>query len=421
MGLFWINIGKAWGVIKNEGIGRGGKRVFSYFFRLFQRVRSGDVLIVTCGVGDSARYRAHHVAEELNIHGIKTSVTHQDNPFLARYANRFSIFIFHRTLFTPRVERFFMRAKSLGKEIIFETDDLVYDPQYIRKTAYFEKMNVLERKLYEKGVGIEILSDPTVKVCTTSTAYLGDKLTELGKQVYIVPNKLSKQDMEWIGKIRKTWNMEHGTGEGNGTRNMGQGTNGEIQNTKYAIQDTVYVGYFSGTASHDEDFATITGPLLAILEARPIVMLVIAGPLVLDDAFEPFHDRIIRLSFAGRFEHFENISAIDINLAPLVMNDPFCESKSELKFFEAGAFGIPTVAAATGVFREAILDGEDGFVASTPGEWKEKILRLIDDERLRKQMGECAATKVSDKYTTENAKNEEYYQYLKLTIDRLTS
>ncbi len=394
MGLFWINIGKAWGIIRRDGIIGGGKRVLSYFFRLFQSVRPGDVLIVTGGVGDSARYRAHHVAEELNFHGIRTSVTHQDNPFLAKYATHFSIFIFQRTLFTPRVEKLFTEAKKLGKEIIFETDDLVFDPKYIRETAYYQKMNALERKLYEKGVGGEILNDSAVKVCTTTTSYLADKFTELGKQVFIVPNKLSKQDMSWIDKIR---------------------------NTKYEIQDTVFLGYFSGTASHDDDFKSITGSLLAVMKVRPSVILVIAGPLILDDVFEPFHERIIRLPFAGRREHFENISGIDINLAPLVMENPFCEAKSELKFFEAGAFGIPTVAAATRTFREAVADGIDGFVASNPFEWQEKLLNLIDDEQLRKNTGEAAQKKVSEKYTTENAKNEEYYQYLKLTIERLTS
>lgn len=53
-------------------------------------------------------------------------------------------------------------------------------------------------------------------------------------------------------------------------------------------------------------------------------------------------------------------------------------------------------------------------------EWQEKLLNLMD-RAARKNTGEAAQKKVSEKYTTENAKNEEYYQYLKLTIERLTS
>jgi glycosyltransferase involved in cell wall biosynthesis len=359
-------------------------------------VPPGDVLIVTGGVGDSARYRAHHVAEELNLHGIRTSVTHQDNPFLASYADRFSVFIFHRTLFTPRIEKLFTEARKLGKEIIFETDDLVYDPQYIRQTAYYRKMNVLEQKLYEKGVGREILDDPAVKVCTTTTSYLADKLRALGKEVFVVRNKLSKEDIKWVKGISDIPVRPAGG--------------------KYPISNIISLGYFSGTASHDADYATITDALLSVMKDRPGVHLVIAGPLILDDAFASFHERIIRLPFASRREHFENIFGIDINLAPLVMGDPFCESKSELKFVEAGACGIPTVASATRVFREAIVDGTDGFVASNMSEWEEKLLVLIDDGQLRKDIGGAARKKVFEKYTTERSNNESYYNYLKSKI-----
>jgi glycosyltransferase involved in cell wall biosynthesis len=398
MGLFWINIGKAWSLIREEGILRGGRRIFSYAMRLCSRVPPGDILIVTGGVGDSARYRAHHVAEELNLHGIKASVTHQDNPFLARYANRFSVFIFHRTLFTSRVEKLFTEVKRLEKEIIFETDDLVYDPQYIQQTAYYQKMNVLQRKLYEKGVGGEILSDPAVKTCTTTTSFLADKLRALGKEVFVVRNKLSKEDIKWVKGISNIPVRPAGG--------------------KYPISNTISLGYFSGTASHDADFAIITDALIRVMEAREKVMLVIAGPLILDDAFALFHERIIRLPFASRREHFENIASIDINLAPLVIGDPFCESKSELKFVEAGALGIPTVASATRTFHVAIADGEDGLVASNTDEWKEKLLRLIDDEQLQKDIGEGARKKVFEKYTTERSSNEEYYKYLKQRISK---
>ena len=67
--------------------------------------------------------------------------------------------------------------------------------------------------------------------------------------------------------------------------------------------------------------------------------------------------------FASWEKHLENIAGVDINIAPLEIGNPFCESKSELKFIEAGIVGVPTVAAATQTFREAIEDGVDGFVA----------------------------------------------------------
>lgn len=387
MKLILIKIGKAWHTLRRDGVMRGGRRVMTAALSMFRFVRPADILFITGGVGDSARYRTEHVAEELRLKGLSASVTVQDNPFLASYADKFSVFVFHRVLYTPSVAKLIARIKEQKKEIIFETDDLVYDPEFLQHMDYYTKMNALERKLYEHGVGGEILTDPYVKVCTTSTNYLARKLQEKGKKVFIVKNKLSKKD---------------------------------VADAELALQDVkknselIRVAYFSGTPSHNKDFATITGVLENILERHPEVRLVLAGPLDTEDRLnQRFGDRIERVLFAPRSEHFGNIAQVDINLAPLEIGNPFCESKSELKWFEAGIVGVPTVAAATEPFREAITDGVDGFVAETSEQWQEKLEKLITDRDFRVAMGEQARKTVLEKYTTESTTDMEYVNYLK--------
>ena len=117
-----------------------------------------------------------------------------------------------------------------------------------------------------------------------------------------------------------------------------------------------------------------------------------------------------------RFRPTEPAEPIDINLIPLVSDDPFTESKSELKFFEAGILKVPTVAAATDPFRRAVEDGVDGFVANGIEEWTEKLENLIINKELREKIGEKAREKAIEKYSTINAKNEEYYQFLRSKI-----
>src|SRR4030042_3594630 len=193
-----IKTGKVLNALKQEGLFRGGKRVAKSFFAQFGRVRPGDILFVTIGVGDSARYRTHNQKEKLEIHGFKCSVTVQDNPFLPVYADKFKIFIFHRPIYTSKVEKLIEKEKKMGKEIIFETDDLVFDLKYIQQTDHYEKMNVFERKQYKKGIGEEILKDPYVKVCTTTTSYLAKILEGYGKKVFVSKNKLSLQDLKIV-------------------------------------------------------------------------------------------------------------------------------------------------------------------------------------------------------------------------------
>ncbi|KKU54752.1 MAG: Glycosyltransferase, group 1 family protein [Candidatus Moranbacteria bacterium GW2011_GWE2_47_10] len=267
MKLLLIKAGKALSTIKREGVFQGGRRVATAFFALFRFVGKGDVLFITGGVGDSARYRCDHVAEELELQGFKCAVTVQDNPLLPNYAGKFKVFVFHRVLFTPAVQKLIENIKKQGKEIIFETDDLVYDPQYLKHMDYFHKMNSLEKKLYENGVGGEILSDPYVKVCTTTTSFLADKLKEKGKKVFIVPNKLSKKDTIIADKIIR---YQLSVIKKNTLSNL---------NNQSSIIDNekIRIGYFSGTISHNKDFATVTDALMEIMKKHQNVELLLVG------------------------------------------------------------------------------------------------------------------------------------------------
>lgn len=390
MKLLLIKIGKAWHTLKREGLRRGGRRIMTAFLALFQRVSAGEVLFITGGVGDSARYRSTYVAETLTLRGFKTAVTVQDNPFLKTYADKFSVFVFHRVLYTPSVAALIGNIKKSNKEMIFETDDLVYDPAFLKHMDYFTQMNSLERKLYENGVGGEILADPYLKVCTTSTSFLADKLREKGKEVFVVRNRMSKEDVAQAEKILADGGKKD--------------------------PSLVRVAYLSGTPSHNKDFATITDALLKVLEAYPQMRLILVGPLDTDNALRRFSDRVEQLPFLPRAEYFATVATLDINLAPLQIGNPFCEAKSELKWFEAGLFGVPTVAAATGTFREAIAEGVDGYTAATTEEWVEKIGALIASPDLRRAMGTKARESVLARYTTLNADDEEYYNYLKSKI-----
>ena len=390
MNLFLIKLGKAFAAIKRDGIFVGGRRVLNYlvvFGRTILNFSSGDVLIVTGGVGDSANYRAYNVAEELNFHGIKASVMIQDNPFLSMFGKRFKVFVFHRTIVTPTVAKLLNNIKEQNKEIIFETDDLVFDTKYMHATDSYKNMSYFEKKQYAHGVGEEIIKDDYVKVCTTSTSYLANILKEYGKKVFILPNKLPEHELQVAENILK---------------NMEKPNDGFVR-----------IGYFSGTMSHNRDFATVSEALLEIMEKYPAVKLVLVGPLEIENSLNKFKNRIEQLPLVARDKHYENVYRVDINLAPLEMNNPFCEAKSELKFFEAGIVEVPTVAVKNQTFSEAIEDGMDGFVAGNTSEWVEKISQLIENRDLRIAMGRMARQKALEKYSNVNSDNEEYYNYLK--------
>ena len=49
--------------------------------------------------------------------------------------------------------------------------------------------------------------------------------------------------------------------------------------------------------------------------------------------------------------------------------------------------------------RSVIRDGEDGYLCTTPGEFAERIVRLLCDHDLARQLGEAGYQKVTASYT----------------------
>ena len=77
----------------------------------------------------------------------------------------------------------------------------------------------------------------------------------------------------------------------------------------------------------------------------------------------------------------------DISVSPL-RSDTFSEGKCAMKALESMAMGIPVVASAVGENNCVITDGVNGFLATTPEEWIKKLEMLIQDETLRKRIGQ---------------------------------
>ena len=96
------------------------------------------------------------------------------------------------------------------------------------------------------------------------------------------------------------------------------------------------------------------------------------------------------------------LAALDLNLAPLALDDPFSAAKSELKFFEAGATGVPTIASPTAAFRAAITPGIDGLLAEGEEAWLGALRHLVDDRAERRGMGRAARATVVERYRVEH-------------------
>jgi len=92
------------------------------------------------------------------------------------------------------------------------------------------------------------------------------------------------------------------------------------------------------------------------------------------------------------------LDSIDIGIMPLT-DDEWSRSKAGYKLLLYMSSGIPCVASPVGINRELIKEGVNGFLADSEKEWTDKISTLIENGRLRRDMGSQGRKLAEDFYS----------------------
>jgi glycosyltransferase involved in cell wall biosynthesis len=138
----------------------------------------------------------------------------------------------------------------------------------------------------------------------------------------------------------------------------------------------IHLGYFSGSPSHNRDFALIAGPLARLMDEDECLTLRVVGFLDgVGPDLERHRARIETVPLQDFLNLQREIGRVELNLVPL-QDNVFTNCKSELKWFEAAAVGALTIAAPTYSFRHAIEDRGNGWLAPAHA-WEETLRRVI--------------------------------------------
>ena len=86
--------------------------------------------------------------------------------------------------------------------------------------------------------------------------------------------------------------------------------------------------------------------------------------------------------------YLQTMRKSDIILMPL-SNNEFNVGKSDIKFLEASAQGVATIASPT-VYSDTIEDGKTGFIYHSPEEFRSKLEILITNSKKRREMARAA-------------------------------
>lgn len=319
-------------------------------------------------------YRCIHLQEQFAQLGVQAEVQDWvDQPFPPDLAERYDLLILQRIAMTANVRRLIDQMHAKGKLVLFDTDDLVFEPAMTAWHRGVLRLPPGEQELYVDGVQRILATLAACDGVLAATPLLAELAQRRGKPAWVHRNAVGRE-MQALGDqfYRGPERQEN---------------------------DKIIIGYGSGTPTHDVDFETAVPALLDILSRYPQVMLWLMGPLATPPALDLFGKRVRRYPLTDWQNYLSLASRLDIFLAPLEPGNIFCRAKSEIKFVEAGLLGIPTVASRSDPFEYAIEPGVDGFLAATTPEWIDALDALITQPELRSRLGQAARAKVIKRYS----------------------
>lgn len=200
-----------------------------------------------------------------------------------------------------------------------------------------------------------------------STPALKDLYSDLNDQVYVIPNAIDFSVWDRAASRRRR---------------------------KFGLR----IGW-AGGANHERDLLILKKVVPAVLAKHRQVRFVFVHGV------PEFLKRLPGVEVVSKFvpiRQYPNFLAsqdLDIGLAPIEDNT-FNAGKSNLRWLEYSALGIPTIASRVGHFAQTINDGEDGFLVDTNSADAEAagftvaIDRLVTNRSLRLTIGARARDRV---------------------------
>jgi glycosyltransferase involved in cell wall biosynthesis len=148
-------------------------------------------------------------------------------------------------------------------------------------------------------------------------------------------------------------------------------------------RDGCTVGWAGGTG-HERALRAWLPAVGAVLDARPQARFRSVGQPFGARLKGRFGDRASAVPFTALDTYPAAMAAFDVALAPAAPS-AFFTAKSDLRFLEAAALGLPVVG--DPAVYPSIVDGATGLHATTPDDAREAMLALVDDPALRRDLG----------------------------------
>ena len=330
------------------------------------------------------RYRVYNMVQVLNATGLDVSASYfflDDLHRLGEIEDIADMLVICRTKYDNRINHLISAFQKRRKRVLFDIDDFVFNTDYVHLLLCTLDQDLANPKVWDDWFSYSSRLGTTLKLCDgaiTTNDYLAERIREFtGAPVSVIPNFMNREQLDISDRVLAA------------KRSLKPGGNGLI-----------HLGYFSGSPSHNRDFAIVAPALEALLEEDSRLGVVVVGYIEPGPALERFGSRVKRFPFHDFVNLQRLIGSVEFNLMPLQFN-AFTNCKSELKYFEAAIVGTQSIASPTHTYSAAIRDGKNGYIAQAH-QWASVIQRAIENIGTYNDMVESAHSDVRVKYVWSN-------------------
>lgn len=331
-------------------------------------------------------YRIDQKYELLTQSGFKVDVfkhTENLNDFYSRLGT-YEAVIFYRVPAIPSMIKAINATNIEGIPSIYDVDDLIFDTNHF-PPPYESYAGQISRQLHGHLTVDTNLVEHAMRMCEygiASTSSLAEHMMRYVRsgQVNVLFNGLG---------------LVH-------NRNISLS---EADMKKNDANKPITIFYGSGTKAHKDDFHNIVEPVFCRLHEKygENVRFLIMGHISMTDMLKSLGSSLTLMEPVTDIETYWEIlrSEADINLAVLSSTE-VTDTKSEIKWLEAGMFGIPSVVSATATYDEVVDHGVTGFVCGNSDDFYDDIVTLIENEEAREIVGANAKAEILSSYSIEN-------------------
>ncbi len=326
------------------------------------------------------RYRIYNMAQVLNEQPDEVSAGWfylADLPLVPDLADVADLLVICRTRYDHQVAQLVNAFKARGKRVLYDTDDLVFDSSYAHLLITTLDLDPRDPRVWNDWFAYTARLGATLRLCDgaiTTTPALAERLASFSQRpVAIVPNFLNREQLELSDRLYEA------------KRTLPLGEDG-----------LVHLGYFSGSPSHNRDFAMVAPALQQLLDDDPGLGIVTVGYIDPGPAFERFGARARHFPFQDYVNLQRLIARVEYNLMPLQHN-VFTHCKSELKYFDAAVVGTLSIASPTQSYRSAIQHGDNGYLAPAH-QWLQVLRQALGERAGYRAMAERARAHARERY-----------------------